>query len=189
MEAPAGLTGQAPHTAGVKGRGALELGGFGFGAHDGDVGAWGGGLQLGYRLPGWLGIDAVLSGIANRERDVPPGVAAYRSYGFAVGPSLRAKSKHVFGDLGILPEVTLLTAEGRNLKPGNQILRWGLAADARLRLGLVLGGWRPFAFVAGSVALRAERLHLEDHPEQGIDLSRWNASVGAGVTYFWGSAE
>jgi hypothetical protein len=143
---------------------------------------------MGYRLPGWLGIDAVLSGVGERERALPPGIATYRSYGFALGPSLRARSRYFFGDLGLLPEVTLLTAEGRNLNPGNPITRWGLAADARLRLGLVLGGWRPFVFVAGSVAIRAERLNLEDHAERGIDLSRWNASVGGGVTYFWGSA-
>jgi hypothetical protein len=166
----------------------VELGGFGFGIHDGDAGAFGGGIQAGYRFPHWLGLDAVLAGALERERAMVRGSAAYRLYSLGVGINARKQVGPIAGDLGVLPEVTRLSVDGRNLNPGQSVTRWGAGAAARLRLALVLGPWRPFAVAGTSYALRAERLRLDDYPEQSITLSRWNFTLGLGVAYCWGAA-
>jgi hypothetical protein len=170
-------------------RSLLELGGFGFGMHDGDAGTFGGGMQVGFRFPGWLGLDAVFAVGGQRERAMVRGTAAYRLYGLGLGLSFRKRSGSVFADLGVLPDITLLRVEGRNLNPGRSFGRWGIAADARVRLGLALGSWRPFVFAGASYALRAERLTLDDYPEpeHSITLSRWNFSFGLGLAYLFGA--
>jgi hypothetical protein len=165
----------------------LELGGFGFGMHDGDAGTFGGGMQVGLRFPGWLGLDAVFAVGGQRERAMVRGTAAYRLYGLGLGLSFRKEAGSVFADLGVLADITLLRVEGRNLNPGRSFGRWGIAADARVRLGLALGSWRPFVFSGASYALRAERLTLDDYPEHSITLSRWNFSVGLGLAYLFGA--
>jgi hypothetical protein len=166
----------------------VELGGFGFGIHDGDAGAFGGGIQAGYRFPHWLGLDAVLAAAAARERAMVRGSAAYRQYSLGVGLNARKQSGRVAGDLGVLPEVTILSVEGRNLNPGRSVTRWGAGAATRVRLALVLGPWRPFAFAGASFALRAERLRLDDYPARSITLSRWSFTLGLGLSCFFGAA-
>jgi hypothetical protein len=166
----------------------LELAAFGFGIHDGDAGTFGAGIQVGYRFPHWLGIDAIFAGSAERERPMVRGLAAHRLYGLGLGPSLRKQLGPVFGDLVVFPEVTLISVEGRGLSPGRSVTRWGVAVDGRLRIGLALGSWRPFVFAGTSYALRAEHLVLDDYPEQGITISRWNLSLGLGLAYLFGSA-
>jgi hypothetical protein len=143
-------------------------------------------MQCGLRFPRWFGIDAVFAGSGERERGMVRGAAVYRLYGLGLGPSFRKQLGPVFGDLGILPEVTLLTVDGRNLNPGKSVTRWGAAANARLRLGFVLGSWRPFAFAGTGFALRAERLTLDDYPGQSITLSPWSFSLGLGLAYLFG---
>jgi hypothetical protein len=166
----------------------LEMGGFGFGIHDGNAGAFGGGVQAGYRFSRWLAIGAWLEGSGQRERPMVRGRAAYRLYDLGLGLTVGETVGPIFGDLSVLPELTLLTVEGRNLNPGKSVTRWGAAADARLRLGLVLGPWRPFVFGAGSYALLAYRLTLDDYPEQSTTLSRRNAILGLGLAYCFGAA-
>jgi hypothetical protein len=165
----------------------IELGGFGFGIHDGDAGAFGGGLQAGFRFPHWLGLDAVLAGTLERERAMVRGSAAYRLYSLSVGPNARTQVGPVAGDVAVLPELTFLSVDGRSLNPGLSVTRWGAGAAARLRLALVLGRFRPFALASTSYALRAERLRLDDYPGQSITLSRWNFTLGLGVSYCFGA--
>jgi hypothetical protein len=167
----------------------VEVGGFGFAIHDGDAGAFGGGVQVGYRFSRWFAIGARLEGSGQRERAMVTGSAAYRLYDLGLGLTAWKEVGPLWGDLSVFPELTLLTVEGRNLNPGKSVARWGAAADARLSLGLVLGPWRPFIFVAGSYAFLAERLTLEDYPEQSLSLSRGNVSVGLGLAYFFGAAK
>lgn len=166
----------------------LELGGFGFGIHDGDAATFGAGIQVGLRFPRWFGIDAVFAGSGERERAMVRGAAAYHLYDLGLGVSLRKRLGPAFADLGVLPEVTFLAVDGRNLSSARGVTRWGAAACARVRLGLVLGPWHPYAFAGVSYALRAERLVLDDYPEQGITLSRWNFSFGLGLAYLFGAA-
>ena len=73
--------------------------------------------------------------------------------------------------------------------PSTFVRSGGRAADARLRLGPVLGPWRPFIFGAGSYAFSAERLTLDDYPGQGTTLSRRNVMVGLGLAYAFGTAK
>ena len=167
----------------------VEMGGFGFGIHDGDAGAFGGGIQAGYRLSRWLAIGALLEGSGQRERPMVRGQAAYRRYDLGLGLTVGKAVGPIFGDVTVLPELTLLTVEGRNLNPGKSVTQWGAAADARLRLGPVLGPWRPFIFGAGSYAFSAERLTLDDYPGQGTTLSRRNVMVGLGLAYAFGTAK
>jgi hypothetical protein len=91
----------------------------------------------------------------------------------------------VFGDVGIFPELTLLTLSGKQLQTGHNATAWGAAADLRARLGFTWGRFAPFLFAGTSYALRGERLTLDDRA-QSITLSRWNVSAGAGLAFLFG---
>jgi len=171
----------------------FEVGEFGFGIHDGNAGAFGGGVQAGYRFSRWLAMGAWLEGSGQREQATVFGSAAYRLYDLGFGPTVWQEAGPIFCDLSVLPELTLLTINTQpmirgELHPGNSLTRWGAAAETRLRVGLVLGPLRPFIFVAGSYALTAERLTLDYSPEQSTTLSRGNVSVGLGLAYCFGEA-
>jgi hypothetical protein len=160
-----------------------EISGFGFGFYDGDTRALGGGVHAGYRFSPWLAIGAWLEGSGQRERQMERGSGAYRLYDLGLGPAVWKEKGLIFGDLSVLPKLTLLTVQttalGRGQAiPGKRATTWGAAAAARLRLGLVLGPWRPFMFVAGSYALIAERVTLDVFPEEGVTLARGNVSLG-----------
>jgi len=49
----------------------------------------------------------------------------------------------VFGDVGIFPELTLLTLSGKQLQTGHNATAWGAAADLRARLGFTWAALRP----------------------------------------------
>jgi hypothetical protein len=121
------------------------------------------------------------------------GSAAYRLYDLGFGPTVWQEAGPIFADLSVLPELTLLTIKARQmvrgeLYPGKSLTRWGAAAEARLRVGLVLGPLRPFIFVAGSYTLTAERLTWDVFPEQSMTISRRNVSLGLGLAYCFGEA-
>ena len=92
------------------------------------------------------------------------------------------------GEVGIFPELTMLTATGRQLAVNRSITTWGAAVDLRGRLGLAVGRFVPFLFAGGNGALRAERLTLDNRP-QTTTLSRWNLSAGAGLAIVLGKNE
>jgi hypothetical protein len=162
-----------------------EVAGLGFGTHDGDTGTFGAGILLGYRPYGTLALAVLLEGTGERERTLGPGLAAYRTFRLGVGAGVLRRWGRVFGDVGIFPELTLLTLSGKKLQSGHQATAWGAAADLRARLGLTWGRVAPFLFAGGSCALRGERLTLDDR-SQSITLSRWNVSAGAGLAFLFG---
>jgi hypothetical protein len=173
-------------------RGAVEVAGFGYGVHDGDAGTVGGGVQAGLRFPGWLGIDAAFAASGQRQRAVTQGApwaAAYRGYGFGVGLNLRRQSGRLLTDFTLLPELTLLAVDGKNLGVARSVTRWGAATTARLRVGIALGHWRPFLLAGGSYAMRGERLTVDGYGGQSIVLSRWSFSLGLGLAYVFGGAK
>jgi hypothetical protein len=92
----------------------------------------------------------------------------------------------MFGDVGIFPELTLLTLNGKQLATGRSATTWGPAADLRARLGLAWGRVAPFLFAGASYALRGEHITLDDRPET-ITLSRWNVSAGGGLAFLLGA--
>jgi hypothetical protein len=163
-----------------------EVAGLGFGTHDGDAGTFGAGILVGVRPTGALVLAALLEATGERERNLDPGVAAYRTFRFGVGAGVLRSWNRVFCDVGIFPELTLLTLNGKQLASGRSATAWGAAADLRARLGLAWGRFAPFLFAGGSYALRGERLSLDDRP-QNITLSRWNVSAGAGLAVLLGA--
>ena len=162
-----------------------EVAALGFGTHDGDAGTFGAGILVGYRLRGALALAALFEGTGEREQTLGPGRAAYRTFRLGVGAGVLRKWGRVFGDVGIFPELTLLTVSGKQLQSGHNATAWGAAADLRARLGLAWGRIAPFLLAGASYALRGERLTLDDR-SQSITLSRWNVSVGAGLAFLFG---
>ena len=162
-----------------------EVAGLGFGTYDGDAGTFGAGILVGYRPAGALAVAALFEGTGERERTLGPGLAAYRSFRLGVGAGLLRRWGRVFGDVGLFPELTLLTLSGKQLQTGHDATAWGAAADLRARLGFAWGRVAPFLFTGGSYALRGERLTLDDR-QQSITLSRWNVSAGAGLAFLFG---
>jgi hypothetical protein len=167
----------------------VEIGAFGFGIHDGKAGALGGGVQAGYQLSRWLAIGVWLEGSGQRDAMVR-GQAVYHLYDLGLGLTTGAAAGPVFAEVSVLPELTLLAVEGEHLIAGKSGTRWGAAAAARLRLGLLLGSWRPFIFAAGSFPFGAERFTVYDqHVYYGsTTLPRGNASLGLGLAYCFGAA-
>ena len=164
-----------------------EVAGLGFGTHDGDAGTFGAGILVGYRPTGALGLAAFFEATGERERALGPGLAAYRSFRLGVGAGVQRRWGRVFGDIGIFPELTLLTLNGKQLATGRSATAWGAAADLRARLGLAWGRVAPFLFAGGSCDLREEHLTLDDRPQTIITLSRWNVSAGAGLAFLFGA--
>ena len=190
---PSGVAWSASWVPRPRRRLLFEVGGYGFGIHAGNAGAFGGGVQAGYRFSRWLGMGAWLEGSGQREQAMAVGSAAYRLYDLGFGPTVWQEAGPIFCDLSVFPELTLLTIKTlleskAGLEPGKSLTRWGAAAEARFRAGLVLGPLRPFIFVAGSYALIAERLTLDEYPEDSTTLARRDVRLGVGLAYFFGEA-
>jgi len=162
-----------------------EVAGLGFGTYDGDAGTFGAGILLGHRPAGALALAALFEGTGERERTLSPGLAAYRTFRLGVGAGMLRRWGRVFGDVGIFPELTLLTLSGKQLQSGRAATAWGAAADLRARFGFTWGRFAPFLLAGASYALRGERLTLDDR-SQSITLSRWNVSAGAGLAFLFG---
>ena len=163
-----------------------EVAGLGFGTHDGDAGSFGAGLLVGYGPTGTLNLAALFEVTGERERRLGPGLAGYRTLRLGFGAGLLRKRGRMFGDVGIFPELTLLTLNGKQLATGRSATTWGPAADLRARLGLAWGRVAPFLFAGASYALRGEHITLDDRPET-ITLSRWNVSAGGGLAFLLGA--
>ena len=174
--------------AGPKRAPSIEVAGMAFGTHDGDAGAFGGGVSAAYRIGDTLSVAALLETTGERERTLGPVVASYRTSRLGLGVSMLRRSGRLFGDAGLLPELTMLTASGSPLVVPRTVTTWGAAVELRFRLGLALGRYVPFLFAAGSGALRAEQLKLDDRTESAT-LSRWDLSAGAGLAIFLGKSE
>ena len=164
-----------------------EIAGLGFGTHDGDAGTFGAGILVGYRPTGALALAALFEATGERERTLGPGLAGYRSFRLGVGAGVQRSWGRVFGDIGLFPELTLLTLNGKQLATGRSATAWGAAADLRARLGIAWGRVAPFLFAGVSYDLRQESLTLDDRPQTILTLSRWNVSAGAGLAFLFGT--
>ena len=194
---PASLPGPAPAPAPVsapvtaaQGRSAttIEIAGLAFGTHDGEAGTIGAGVSAAYRLGKGLAAAALFETTGQRETALGPGLAAYRTSRLGLGASVSRTSGHLFADAGILPELTMLNVEGRQLVASHSVTTWGAAVDLRGRLGFAAGRFVPFLFAGGSWALRTERMTLDGSPKTKT-LSRWNLSAGAGLAILLGGVD
>jgi len=163
-----------------------EVAGLGFGTYDGDAGTLGGGILVGYQPAGALALAALFEATRERERTLGPGSVDYRTFRLGVGVGGLRRWGRVFGDIGIFPELTLLTVDSKQLATGRSATVWGAAADLRGRFGITWGRFAPFLFAGASYALRGEQLTLEDRPQTAA-LSRWNVSLGAGLAFLFGA--
>jgi hypothetical protein len=191
---------EAPRAFGVQPsqRFLVEVSGFGFRIDDGKAGAFGGGVEAGYRLWRWLGIGAWLEGSGQRSQPTAPGSPVYRLYDLGLGLTIGKTVGPFLADVSVLPQLTLLTVKASNVVSGEDVhqsgpesmTRWGAAADARLRVGFLLGPWCPFILVAGSYALRAASFRVyESHVYNGsTTLPRATMSLGLGLAYLFGAS-
>ena len=165
-----------------------EVGGFGFRIYDGKTRAFGGGVEAGYRFLHWLAVGAWFEGSGKREQTEVDESPAYRLYDLGLGITVGKIVGPLLADLSVLPELTLVKVESRYLVSGQSATRWGAAADARLRVGLLLGPWCPFIFVSGSYAFREESFTVDhQHVYSGsTTLPHGNASLGLGLAYLFG---
>lgn len=166
-----------------------EVAGLAFGTHDGNAVAFGAGVLAAYRLWRTLAVAALLETTGERETTLGPALAVYRTSRLGLGSSLLRQGKNFFADVGIFPELTMLTVDGRHLAVARNVTTWGAAMDVRGRLGFAAGRFVPFLYAGGSGALRAQRLTLDDLPQATMMLSRWNVSAGAGLAILWGASE
>jgi hypothetical protein len=167
----------------------VEVGGFGFGLHDGKTGAVGGGVEAGYRWSPWLAVAAWFTGSAAREQALANSSATYRRYGLGVGLAVGKTVAPLFADVSLLPELTRTTAAGAKLASGNGGSQWGVAASAWIRAGLLIGPWCPFVFVAGGYALTEEQFKFDgSHGYDLLTIPPGNASFGLGLAYRFGAA-
>lgn len=166
----------------------FEVGGFAFGIHDGKEGALGGGIEAGYRLSRWLAVAAWFEGSGAREQALVRSSATYRRYDLGLGLAVGKTVEPLFADLSLLPELTWLTVEGTEPYSTNSENRLGLAAGARIRIGLLIGPWCPFMFAAGSYDLAEEQFKFDGyHGYDVLTAPRGNASYGLGLAYRFGA--
>jgi len=167
----------------------VEVGGFGFGIDDWNAGAFGGGVEAGYRFSRWLAIGAWLEGSGKRQKRLPFSYA-YRLYDLGLGLTVGETVGPLLADLSVLPELTWQTVEDRYLVPGTSVTLWGAAAGARLRMGPRLGQWCPFIFVAGSYAfwVQSHTVYHQHVYSGSVPLPRGNVSIGLGLAYLFGVA-
>jgi hypothetical protein len=160
-----------------------ELAAFGFGAGDGNAvaGTFGaeGGVHLG---------SAVLAGVAQmsspRDRVIGSASATYSS--LVAGVSLGWH--HDWGNWWARPELAALAVrwslQGNDLSISHSATDWGFGFDGRLRFGVALENWAPFAFVALQRTITQEHLVLDNRPDS-TDVPAWNLGVGLGLAFFF----
>ena len=164
----------------------VELGiGFG-GSVDGDARAPSGGLLAGLHL--YRGLGAAMAADVAGQRQVALGqwAATYLVSRLGVGLALRVQPGFVWADVALLPQITRLSVEGKNLMTPHTAAVWGASVEGRGRIGLRWGGLAPFVSIAVNRALVRQTLTLDDRPDSAR-LSSWDVGVVLGVSWIFGS--
>lgn len=164
----------------------VELGvGFG-GSVDGDARAPSGGLLAGLHL--YRGLGAAMAADVAGQRQVALGqwAATYLVSRLGLGLALRVQPGFVWADVALLPQITRLSVEGKNVMTPHTAAVWGASVEGRSRIGLRWGGLAPFVSIAVNRALVAQTLTLDDRPDSAR-LSSWDVGVVLGVSWIFGS--
>ena len=144
----------------------VELGiGFG-GSVDGDARAPSGGLLAGLHL--YRGLGAAMAADIAGQRQVALGqwAATYLVSRLGVGLALRVQPGFVWADVALLPQITRLSVEGKNLMTPHTAAVWGASVEARGRIGLRWGGLAPFVSIAVNRALVAPNIDARRQARQ-----------------------
>ncbi len=158
----------------------LDIAALGFGMHDGDAGAWGGGAAAELRRQKW-GLVVLGDGVAERRRALGPGQARYRLLRAGAGGSARQHWGWGFADVWLVPELVRYAIAGEGLVPEKSTVAWALWADLRVRFGLSLGAISPFVYLGGSWSFLHQTLALDGGGDP-IVLSRANLAAGLGIS-------
>lgn len=164
----------------------MELG-VGFGASvDGDAGAPSGGVLAGLHL--YRGLGAAMAADVSGQRQVALGqwAATYLVSRVGVGLAWRVRAGSVWADVALLPQLTRLSVEGRDLPTIHTAAVWGASVEGRGRIGLRFGAVAPFASIAVNRALVGRTLTLDDRPDSAR-LSSWDVGVVLGVSWIFGT--
>jgi hypothetical protein len=158
----------------------IDVGAFGFGIHDGDAGAVGGGVQAGLR---WhtLGLAVVAEGSSDRQRALGPAYARYSFLRAGAGLSARRQWSRTFADVVLVPEIVRYALSGVGLSVPRGVASWNLCADLRFRFGLSFGRISPFAYVGASWTLLKDDLRVYDGTDSTA-LPRANLAAGLGIS-------
>jgi hypothetical protein len=168
--------------AAPRARPRIDLAAFGSLVHDGDVGTWAAGGELAFGLGDRFSVTAQGHATGERTQALGPGQAAYRSLGFGAGVSWRRPLGRAVLDAGAGPEAVRTALQGERLSMPRDATAWGLAIDARIRLGVRLGPVVPFVYGGAAYALTAAKLTLDDRLDT-LMLSRWNVAAGLGLLF------
>jgi hypothetical protein len=158
----------------------LDIAALGFGMHDGDAGAWGGGALAEFRRQR-LGVVVLVDGVAERRRSLGPGQARYSFLRAGPGASARQQWTWGFADIALVPEIVRYAIAGTGLVSERSVVSWALWADLRVRFGLSFGPVSPFAYVGGSWSFLRQTLALDGGGDP-IVLSRANLAAGLGIS-------
>lgn len=151
-------------------------------AADGDGHAPAGGLLARVQLD--HGLSTVVAADLEGQRQIPvgPGAATYLGLRLGCGLAVRAQRGLVWTELAVLPQVTRLSVEGKNLMTPRTATLWGAAVEARGRIGLGWGRLAPFLSLAVDRTLVQERLTLDDTTDSA-HLPAWDVAVQMGVSW------
>jgi hypothetical protein len=158
----------------------VDIAALGFGMHDGDAGAWGGGAWAGFRRQ-TFGVVVLADGVMERQRALGPGQARYSLGRAGAGMSARQSWTWGFAEVALLPEIARYAIAGAGLVTPKTTVSWALWADLRVRFGLTFGPVSPFAYVGGSWSFLHQTLTLDDGSDP-IVLSKANLAAGLGIS-------
>lgn len=165
---------------------AIEVGIAVGGTADGDATALAGSLLAVWQIHQALGAALTADIAGQRQVQLGPGsgAATYLVSRFGGGLAVRFGAGLVWTDAALLPQVTRLSLEGKNLMPGRAVTVWGASLEARGRVGLRWGRLAPFVGLALDRTLVRERLTLDD-TNDSTWLSPWDLRAEAGVSWIF----
>jgi hypothetical protein len=155
-------------------------------SEDGNARALAGGALAGVQLHGALRAAIAADVAGERQVALGPGAATYLVSRLGAGPALHVQRGRVWTQIALLPQLTLLSLEGKNLMAARAARVWGASVEARGRIGVRWGRLAPFVSLALTRSLVGETLTLDDTSDSAR-LSPWEVRVEVGVSFVIGS--
>lgn len=163
---------------------AAELGIAAGGSADGDARAMAAGLLAGLQIHEALALAMAADVTGQRQLGLGPGAATYQVSRLGLGVALRAQPGLSWMDVALLPQITRLSVDGKNLTTPRASAVWGASVEVRGRIGVRWRALAPFFSVAVNRALIRETLTLDDTTDRAR-LSSWDIGVLVGVSWLF----